>query len=151
VKIADALSGVATLYIETTPLIYYVEENPTYIDRMEAIIGRVEDTPLRAVSSVITLAEVLYQPIQQGRTDLENAYQDILITSGAFQLWWVNVPIAERAARLRVAYRLRTPDALHIATAIIAGCDAFLTNDKGLRRVTEIPVLVLDELEMDEE
>jgi predicted nucleic acid-binding protein len=150
VRIGDALSGVKSLYIETTPLIYYVEENPAYIDRMEIIIGRVEDTSLRAVCSVITLTEVLIHPIQMGRGDLETAYRNILISGSAIHLFWVDVAIAERAAHLRSQYGLRTPDALHVATAIIAGCDAFLTNDKRLARITEILVLVLDKLETDE-
>ena len=55
----------------------------------------------------------------------------------------VNIQIAERAAHLR------TPDALQVATALDAGCDALLTNDLGLKRVAEMRVLVLDELELD--
>jgi len=43
---------------------------------------------------------------------------------------------------------LRTPDALQIATALNAGCTAFLTNDFRLQLVTEIRVLVLDEMEL---
>jgi predicted nucleic acid-binding protein len=50
---------------------------------------------------------------------------------------------------LRARYNLRTPDALHVATRIDATCDAFLTNDAGIKRVIEIAVLVLDELELD--
>lgn len=65
-------------------------------------------------------------------------------------IWPVSVAIAERAAHLRAQYRLRTPDAIHIATAMIAGCDAFLTNDLNLKRVQEIRVLVLEELETGE-
>ena len=38
--------------------------------------------------------------------------------------------------------------ALHVAAAIDASCDAFLTNDLGIKRVTEIKILVLDELEL---
>ena len=57
--------------------------------------------------------------------------------------------IAESAADLRARYNLRTPDALHVAAGIDARCDAFLTNDTGIKRVTEIAVLVLDELELD--
>jgi predicted nucleic acid-binding protein len=43
---------------------------------------------------------------------------------------------------------VRIADALHIAAAIDAQCDAFLTNDKGLKRITEIVVWVLDDLEI---
>ena len=60
----------------------------------------------------------------------------------------VTLPIAESAADLRARYNLRTPDALHVASALSSGCDAFLTNDAGLKRVQELPILVLDELEL---
>jgi len=54
--------------------------------------------------------------------------------------------IADRAASLRARYRLRTPDAIQIATALQTRVDAFLTNDRDLRRVEEVPVLLIDEL-----
>ncbi len=54
--------------------------------------------------------------------------------------------IADTAAELRARFRLRTPDALQLATAIETGCGAFLTNDHASRRVTDIRVLILDDL-----
>jgi predicted nucleic acid-binding protein len=54
--------------------------------------------------------------------------------------------VAERAADLRARYNVRTPDAIQLATALEAGCDAFLTNDLALRRVAELRVLVLGTL-----
>ena len=57
-------------------------------------------------------------------------------------------PTAQRAAELRAAYRLLTPDALQLTVALEAGCEALLTNDRTLKRVTELRVLVLDELEL---
>lgn len=147
-KIADALKGVQRLYIETAPLIYYVEEHPTYIARMDAIIEALDNSNLKAVSSVITLTEVLNQPMKTGDKKLEQEYRDILVNSGSYQLVAINVEIAEGAARLRAKYGLRTPDALHVASAIHRSCDAFLTNDTGIKRVTELPILILDELEI---
>jgi len=148
VKIADALKDVGRLYIETAPLIYYVETKPTYIARMDAIIDTVENQTIRAYSSVITLAEVLIQPLRTGDETLEQEYRDILVNSGGYQLVPTTIPVAESAADLRARYNLRTPDALHVASALRAGCDAFLTNDTGIKRVTELTVLVLDELEV---
>jgi predicted nucleic acid-binding protein len=57
--------------------------------------------------------------------------------------------MAESAADLWARYNLRTPDALHVATAIDARCDVLLTNDAEIKRIREIVVLVLDELELD--
>lgn len=52
--------------------------------------------------------------------------------------------IFERATDLRAKYlKLKTPDALHLAAAIESGCDAFVTNDFGLKVITEIRVEVI--------
>ena len=61
----------------------------------------------------------------------------------------INQWVAETAAELRTHYSIRTPDALHIATAIHANCEAFLANDLALKRVHDIRVLVLAEIESD--
>lgn len=148
-KITASLVNVTLLYVETAPLIYYIEENAQYIDRMDRIFRLLQDTSTQAVSSVITLTEVLNRPLQLGRMDLVRAYRAILISNPSVHLRMIDLIIAERAAQLRAEYNLRTPDALHIATALIAGCDAFLTNDRALNRVTDIPMLILDELELD--
>lgn len=148
-KISAALTNVQRLYIETAPLIYYVEEHPTYVARMDAIIATLEKASIVAISSVIILTEVLPQPIKLGNTLLEEEYHNILLHSDGFMLLSVIAQIAETAADLRARYNLRTPDALHVATAMVAHCDALLTNDAGFKRVTEITILVLDELELD--
>ncbi|MBI5670383.1 MAG: type II toxin-antitoxin system VapC family toxin [Chloroflexi bacterium] len=146
-QIRDVLVDLKQLYIDTAPLIYYVEENPTYVEKMEAVFQFIEDNSLEVISSVITLTEVLQQPIQQSRTDLQQKYLGILLSSNHLALLPVDAATAESAAHLRARYNLRTPDALHVATALKSQCEAFLTNDIGLKRVTELRILVLDELE----
>jgi hypothetical protein len=86
VKISDALEGIQRLYIETAPLIYYIEENPTYVAKMDAIMAAIEDRSIEAVSSVITLTEVLTHPFKLGDTQLEQEYRNILLDSGGFRL-----------------------------------------------------------------
>jgi predicted nucleic acid-binding protein len=70
------------------------------------------------------------------------------VTNGDYQLVPITIPVAESAADLRARYNLRTPDALHVASAIHVGCEAFLTNDTGIKRVQELAILILDELEL---
>lgn len=147
-NVKDAFKSIHRLYIETAPLIYYVEENLTYLALMDTIVEYLEDKPIEAISSSIILTEVLNQPIRSGRFDLEQAYKNILLNNSTFRLMDVTPTIAENAAKLRAKYNLRTPDALHVATALQTNCNAFLTNDLGLKRVNEIVVLVLDDLEL---
>ncbi len=54
---------------------------------------------------------------------------------------------ADKAADLRARYNLTLTDEFQLAIAIQAECDAFLTNDADLKRVTEIPIVVLSETE----
>ena len=147
-KVSDALAGVSTIYLDAAPLVYYVEENPTYVKTMDVVIDLIENKPIQAFSSVILIPEVLMLPRRLGKTELVKTYQAILLNSRAFQLKVVSLQIATQATDLRAQYNLRTPDALHVATALETYCDAFLTNDLELKRVTEIKVLVLDELEV---
>jgi predicted nucleic acid-binding protein len=97
---------------------------------------------------VITLTEVLVHPFRQGNQHLGDQYRALLVTSRDFLTLHIDAAIAEQAADLRARYGLRTPDALQISAALAAGCTAFLTNDARLQRVTELRVLVLDELEL---
>jgi predicted nucleic acid-binding protein len=144
----DALAGVARLGLDTAPIIYFVEAHPSYDARMTAVFRRVAAGAITAYTSVISLCEVLIQPFRQGEADLVREYRDLLLRGEHFQTLAIDPTTAERAADLRARHNLRTPDALQIAAASLAGCQAFLTNDRGLQRVTELRVLVLDDLDL---
>lgn len=148
-KVVDALQSVERIYVESAPLIYYVEENPTYIDRMDVVIDIMLRNAIQGVCSVLILTEVLPIPLRTGRKALVQEYQNILLNSREFVCLEINRQIAELAANIRAQYNVRTPDSLHLATAIHTNCDAFLTNDLGLKRITELRILVLDELELE--
>ncbi len=147
-KIADALTGVTSLGIDTAPFIYLIEKHLAYLDRVRAIFAEVAQGKMSGISSIVTLTEVLTQPLKNNNMTLEQAYRRILLRSRHVKLLAIDAPTAERAARLRATYTLRTPDAFQIATALQAGCQAFLTNDRGLSRVMDLRILVLDDLEL---
>lgn len=146
-KISDALKDVRRLGIETAPYIYYVENHPVYADKMDVIFQTVELNGIEIHTSAITLTEVLVKPIQAHDHPLIASYREMLMATDYIHLNTVTVELAEHAAHLRARYNLRTPDALHIASAVLAGCSALLTNDLGLKRVQELRMLFLDELE----
>jgi len=88
-------------------------------------------------------------PIRRGQQELRQAFIDAIVSGTNVDFVLTDQAIAQQAADLRARYNLSLPDALQLATAITAGCDAFLTNAQLLKRVTEIDVIVLDELEPD--
>jgi predicted nucleic acid-binding protein len=146
-KVEDAVSGVTRLGLDTAPIIYFVEQNPAYVNTVRALFNRIDSGTMESFTSVITLTEVLTVPIRDGDIATENIYRTRLLYSRNLTTLAVLPVIAERAAALRANYRLRTPDALQIATALHAQCEAFLTNDRGLLRVTDLAVLILEDLE----
>lgn len=150
-RISDALDGIQRLRVETAPYIYYVENHPIYAEKVDAILQFVEAMAIEIRTSVITLTETLMKPIQVSDQSLIDTYHELLTETDYIQLISVTPDLAAKAAHLRARYNLRTPDALHVASAIESGCNAFLTNDLGLKRVTELRMLVLDELELDPE
>jgi predicted nucleic acid-binding protein len=87
--------------------------------------------------------------LRQGDLALAQRYRMMLTQNQDFQLCAVTEFVAEKAAELRARHNLRTPDALHVATAIEYGCDTILTNDRGIARVSDIRVLILDDLKSD--
>lgn len=147
-KLDDALNNISLIAFDTAPIIYFVEANPKYDALVTTIFERVENEEMTGITSVISLCEVLIHPLRNQNINLKQRYLDILQNSPNFFTKSINLPIAESAADFRARYNLRTPDALQIATALENGCDAFLCNDKGLKRVAELKILVLDELEL---
>jgi predicted nucleic acid-binding protein len=145
-KVADALKGVKHLGLDSSPFIYFVERNPTYLDPCREVIRLIDTGTIIGYSSVVTLTEVLTLPKRLGRTVLEREYRELLTQSPFFLLVPIDVASAELAAELRARYNLRTPDALQVATALVRRCEAFLTNDARLKRVAEIRVMTLDDL-----
>jgi predicted nucleic acid-binding protein len=147
-KLQEALMGVSRLGIDTTPIIYFIEAHPRYEPIVTPIFKLVADRGLIGITSAITLTEVLVQPFISANIRLQQEYRDILLYSANFEIVPIDVNIAEQAAELRARYRLRTPDALQIAAAVSSGCEAFVTNDSKLQRVSELRILVLDNLEV---
>lgn len=147
-KLDDALHGVSSLAFDTAPIIYFVEANPAYDQLVIDIFNRVAAGQLLGWTSVISLSEVLVRPIVSGRKDLQDQYRELLLNSANFHTLPITADVAENAARIRGAYGLRLPDAIQIAFAINAGCQAILCNDRRMEQVTELEVLILDDLEL---
>ncbi len=146
--VQDALAGVTRLGIDTPPIIYFVESHPKYDALVTEVFQRISLRQVMGITSVVSLAEVLTKPLQLDQSQLVQTYSNLLRHSLNFAMVSINADVAELAAKLRASYQLRTPDALQIAASLAAGCKAFLTNDTDLKRVSELQVLVLDELSL---
>jgi predicted nucleic acid-binding protein len=144
VNLLDDIPEGTLVGLDTAVWIYEVEGhasfgpvvNPFFRDRLAQ--GR-----NRAGSSLLTLGELLVHPLALGRGDLVNQYRSYFTATTNFVVWEATRQIVEDAAALRVKYRLKMMDALLVASAVANGATLFLCNDNGLRRVSELKVLVV--------
>jgi predicted nucleic acid-binding protein len=133
-------------FIDTAPLIYFIEGNKKYQEVLDRFFKSNQQGLSILYSSALTLTELLVHPMKLNREDLVQKYELILTQSQYFELIPLDVEVAKLASKLRVKYGLKTPDAIQIATSIQVGCDFFLTNDLGRRKVTEVKVIIMDNL-----
>ena len=124
-----------TLLLDSDAIIYFLEDHPRYGSAAQDILASVRDGELQSFASTLAFAEVLVpayrkDPLREG-PQLAETLRSIP------NLYWIDLDarLASAAARLRAAYGLRTPDAVHVATALSVKADWIVTNDKGLRRV----------------
>ena len=132
--------------LDTAPLIYFIEEDPAYLEKVTPFFEAVDRGEFQVVTSAVTLLEVLVHPIRRGDAGLALRYREILLGSRNVSCVALSNEIAEEAARLRAESNIRTPDAIHLATAVRAGAASFLTNDTHLPPLPTLRILVLDEL-----
>lgn len=128
----DELRGKA-VYLDTNIFIYMVEGYEPERTLIQALADAVDRHELVAVTSELTLAELLVKPLELGRADVVAIYAELVRHSER-----LTVPPIDRAtlievARLRATLGILLPDAIHVATAVLAGCAAFLTNDRRLK------------------
>lgn len=134
-----------SVFLDTAPFIYFIEINDRYHPIVKPVISLIDAGQLKGITSVVTLLEVMVQPLREGKKRLVEQYKTILLNSTGLATLEITHQMSETAARLRARYGLRTPDALQLAAALAANADYFLTNDTALKKAKEIKVLILED------
>jgi len=135
-----------TVGLDTAPLIFYIEDHPIYADLLAPLFEAVKSGETRLVTSTVTLLEVLVHPLKHGDERLAHAYNAILLSSPNIFTVPVTPATAQTAAELRAVSKLKTPDAIHLATAINHRADAFLSGDRDFGEFNLLRILKIRDL-----
>lgn len=134
------------IFLDTSPLIYYLDGFEPYATKVEQFLLAALDERVHLYTSIITDMEYFVHPYR------DNNYSKIITYKSFIQnirVLKINIgeDVADKAAQIRAKYKtIRTADAIQLASAIMYNCNGFLTNDKQLKQVSEIQVLLVDEL-----
>lgn len=133
------------VYLDANIFIYALEGYPPFRPSLTTLFTAIEQHQITALTSELTLAEVLVKPIMDQRPDRQQAYREALRPRPGLQVIPISAGVLDEAAHLRAQHSLKLPDAIHVATALQMQCTTLLTNDTTLRRLNLIPVILLTE------
>lgn len=115
------------VYLDTCTVIYFVEEHPIFGPAVSQALESLP-TPQIGISPLVEM-ECLVVPLRSQNAALLNRYKQFFEQCVCFEM---PPEVYQRAAELRALHSLKTPDALHLATAQYHGCTALWTNDNRL-------------------
>ena len=132
------------IYLDANATIYFVEKVAPYYQGIRQRMTDAQDKPeVHCVINELLLMEVRVKPLRDQDLATLASYESYF---GAFASHTIALDksVFELATQLRVQHRVKTPDALHLAAAIHAGCDQFWTNDGRLAKAAEGHIEVIN-------
>lgn len=135
--------GEGPVALDTCIFIYFAEDHPRFGRPLNELFAAVDVGELAAVTSAVTLLEVLVAPLRQGNSTLADEYEGLLTRGRGLRMRSLDAPLLRAAAHLRAATGVRVPDALQLAAGLAESCTAFLTNDRRLPEIGGMKILQL--------
>jgi predicted nucleic acid-binding protein len=133
--------------IDTSIWIYHFEQHEIFGANAGQVVERLEDGAFRGIASELTLLELTLRPLQLGRQDAADDYETLLSYFPNLELEPISRRILLEAAALRARFRLRTPDAIQLATGLHAGATLAITNDEAWRNLPMIETFILSDID----
>ena len=126
-------------YLDTAPIIYLVEKVSPFFERASE---RLRKQDVLLATSLLSRLETRVKPLRDKNHLQLQEFADFFDTRIALEIG-LSREVIDTATELRAKYGFKTPDAIHLAAAIIGNCEVFLTNDHRLDNCEEIKVEVL--------
>jgi predicted nucleic acid-binding protein len=132
------------IYLDACCIIYLVEAaSPFHATIVRRLRRHQADPESRLITSRLSCLECRVRPLKDNDHKLLAAY-DKLFGANRMLIAEVTPDVVANATTLRARYGFKTPDAIHLASAIEEKAELFLTGDSSLARCTEITVEVLE-------
>lgn len=132
------------VYLDANVFIYALEGEPHTKELVTPFFAALDAGDIDGVTSDLTLAEVLVYPYRTENAELVDRYERLLSPTSNLTRVPVTLEVWREAARLRGETQIKLPDAVHLATAEAERCEFVVTNDKGIAKMSSIPVVLVD-------
>ncbi|PWV99032.1 putative nucleic acid-binding protein [Hoeflea marina] len=141
------MANARRVYLDTNALIGILERRSELDGAQEQLVEDITDGEVEAATSELALAECLSKPIADRDEALVRIYLRLLATDSKFvRVVPVSRDVILEAARVRAGTGIKLPDAIHLATARMSRCDAFISNDRRLASASAMPFRLWSEM-----
>jgi len=124
----------AIVYLDTNVVIYLTEGNAAFKSSIEHVFLAIEQAQARVVTSELTLTEALVKPLRDQNHAVLQAYDDLF--DHLIEMIPIDRQVLYLSATLRAASpKQKTPDAIHVATAITIDASVFISGDMGIKNI----------------
>ena len=141
--LGESLSKCRVLMLDTMVFSYHLSGHPGYTPLTSTILRAVESGAVAALTTTITLAELLTRPAQEKDRQALRDYELYLTNFPNLKLVPLDAAVAREAALVRATTGLRMPDAIQVAAARINGADTIVTNDRAWLGKVSAPALLI--------
>ena len=127
--------------LDTQIFIYFIEEDGRFLPLVKPLFETVDRGDLVGVTSGLSLMEVLVGPCRSGNSAFADRYEALLTHGRGLRFIEIDRRLLKAAAQLRATFKLKPPDAIQVAAALVSGCNSFLTNDRRIPAVAGLKIL----------
>ena len=140
-----AFKNCAGVHLDTNILIYLFQNNEKYSGLLEEIFNFLDAKKITIYFSTLLLTELLVDPFKRDQSDIAKNWLSYFKVAENLEIVDLSPSIAVDAAYLRAKYNIKTPDSIHLATAMQKQKTIFLTNDADLKKIKETKVVCIED------
>ena len=120
-------------YLDSNVFVYFLDRNPEYFSAVAPIIEAVGSGAIVGFTGDAAVAEVMVRPYRMSDPATITGIKAFFAAAGSLSVLPHDGEAFDLAAQLRARHGMKFIDALHLATAMRAGCRYFVTNDDAIR------------------
>jgi uncharacterized protein len=121
----------ARVYLDACIVIYLIQGPQELSTAILQAMRPEEGEPAAVFASDLTRLECRVRPLREGDDELLHQFDDFFASKDLTRIP-ITTEVFDLATELRSLHGTKTPDALHLAAAILGGCQEFWTNDHRL-------------------
>jgi len=134
------------IYLDTNVFIYFLEPHPVFFPVAAAFMNAAHAKTLQGYTGELAVAETLVAPYRANDSKLVADVKRFFRAKDFLSVLPHDAPIFDTAAQLRARQHIKFIDALHVATAMRSSCTFFITNDRAIRSINQLDVVLISDL-----